>query len=171
MNSVSAFRNESGAQTGFFPILLSVYTDWIRIRLFPLNKKLLEARPRRPGRRWTAGLCLTRRVTIREIQRLSYESVVKRLSSYDHESSLCLLSTFELDVIFAERNVGFSPQLLSVSTDYSRCSARGRPPTLLVPSSQWDQRSVFKGIELEFVHYRSLLNNKVCIHQLYMRSV
>ena len=45
---------------------------WIRIRLFPLNKKLLEARPRRPERRWTAGFCLTRRVTIREIQRLSY---------------------------------------------------------------------------------------------------
>ena len=59
-----------GHKRGFSLFYFQLY--WIPIRLFPLNKKLLEAKPRRPERRWTAGFCLTRRVTIREIQRLSY---------------------------------------------------------------------------------------------------
>ena len=149
-----------GQKRGFSLFYFQLY--WIPIRLFPLNKKLLEARPRRPERRGTAGFCLTRRVTIREIQRLSYWKA--SLRDCHRMFSLCLLGTFEPDVTFAERNVGFFPQLLSVSRDYSRRPARGRSATLLVPSSQWAQGSVLKGIELEFVRYRSLLNNKVCIH-------
>ena len=138
---------------------------WIPIRLFPLNKKLLGAKPRRPERRWTAGFCLTRRVTIREIQRLSYWKASLR-------DCHRMLITFVLarhfrtgcDLCWEECGV-FPPPLLSVSRDYSRRPARGRSATLLVPSSQWAQRSVLKGIELGFVHYRSLLDNKVGTHQ------
>ena len=104
-----------GHKRGFSLFYFQLY--WIRIPLFPLNKKLLEARPRRPERRWTAGFCLTRRVTIREIQRLSHWKA--SLRDCRRQSSLCLLGTFEPDVIFAEKNVGFFPQLVSVSRDYS----------------------------------------------------
>ena len=154
MNSVSRFGNVSGHKQGFSLFYFQLH--WIRIRLFSLNKKLLEAGPRRPERRWTAGFCLTRRVTIREIQRLSYKSILKIFVLARHFRTGCDLCCEECGV--------FPATELSVSTDYSRRSARGRTVTFLVPSSQWAQRSVLKGIELEFVRYRSLLNNKVCIH-------
>ena len=124
----------SGFGNGVFPYFAFSYI-WIRIRLFLPNKNWLEARTRRPERMWTAGLRLTRRVTV-------------GIREYNG-SSFCLLGTFEPDVIFTERDAGFSPQLLSVLRDYSSCSARERTATLLVPSSQCHrllaQRSVLRG--------------------------
>ena len=155
-----------GHKRGFSLFYFQLY--WIPIRLFPLNKKLLEARPRRPERRWTAGFCLTRRVTIREIQRLSYWKASLRTVVVCLKIIFVLAHHFRTGCDLCWEECGVFPATAFSFERLLGCSARGRTATLLVPSSLSAQRSVLKGIELEFVQYRSLLNNKVCIHQCYM---
>ena len=165
MNSVSAFGNESGAQTGFSPILLLVILNSNSV--ISAKQKVIggeTTKTRTKVECWflSNSTCYNQRNTTALLLKSVLKNCRRMLIIF------VLARHFRTGCDLCWEECGVFPATAFSFERLLGCSARGRTATLLVPSSLSAQRSVLKGIELEFVQYRSLLNNKVCIHQCYM---